>query len=125
MATCYLCLNYLSLRNILLDNLNLAKFIQKHTLTNCKWKYFDIVGEFHGDVEDEKKNIQCHFYGVKVERMRYMLDKLNVRERMRLDHVIDKQTNEMLVLVDSKVSISMELMLPLYVCTRKVTDIHI
>ena len=65
------------------------------------WKYF-VSGLFQGDLRTEKLSIERHFHQLKEERMRHLLDKLNLQERMRIDEMIDRQTSEMLVLMDKK-----------------------
>ena len=51
----------------------------------------------------EKKKIEQHFQQIKQEQMRHLLDSLNLQERMRIDHMIDKHAQEMLQLIDKKV----------------------
>ena len=61
------------------------------------------VGEYCGDISMEKKKIDEHFQKLKQEQMRHLLDTLNVQERLRIDHMIDKHAHEMLQLIDKKV----------------------
>lgn len=58
---------------------------------------------FQGDLNVEKMRIEQHFQRLKEEKMNSLLDKLNAQERIRVDDMIDKQTREMLQLIDKKV----------------------
>ena len=59
---------------------------------------------FQGDLNVEKLRIEQHFHQLKEDKMRSLLDRLNSQERIRLDDMIDKQTHEMLRLIDKRVS---------------------
>ncbi len=61
------------------------------------------LGRFNGDLEQEKLQIEQHFMHMKEEKMNNLLDRLNLQERMRMDDMIDKQSREMLQLIDKKV----------------------
>ena len=61
------------------------------------------AGMFEGDLDVEKMKIEEHFQRLKGERMRSLLSQLTSEERMRLDNMIDTQTQEMLCLIDKKV----------------------
>ena len=61
------------------------------------------AGMFEGDIDIEKMRIEEHFQRLKGERMRSLLSQLTSEERLRLDDMIDSQTQEMLHLIDKKV----------------------
>ena len=63
-----------------------------------------ISGMFQGDLHVEKIRIEQHFQQLKEEKMNSLLDRLNSQERIRVDDMIDKQTREMLQLIDKKVT---------------------
>ena len=62
------------------------------------------TGMFQGDLNVEKMRIEQHFQRLKEDKMHSLLDRLNAEERIRVDDMIDKQTREMLQLIDKKVS---------------------
>ena len=55
------------------------------------------------DFETEKEKIERHFQMLKAEKMRSLHDQIIAQERACVDHMTDKQTQEMLKLIDKKV----------------------
>ena len=85
------------LKMFILRNITIMKLlISRHHF------HFFCLGEYFGDINMEKKNIEHHFQQIKQEQMRHLLDSLNVQERMRIDNMVDKHAQEMLQLIDKK-----------------------
>ena len=80
----------------------LRNFTEVKLLISRLHCHFFCLGEYFGDINMEKKNIEHHFQQIKQEQMRHLLDSLNVQERMRIDNMVDKHAQEMLQLIDKK-----------------------
>ncbi len=64
-----------------------------------------VTGVFHGNIEQEKRRIEQRFQRLRGEKMKAVMSNLSPQERARIDDMIDKQTREMLLLIDQKVSV--------------------
>lgn len=71
---------------------------------------------FEGDVEREKRAIEIHFQQLKEQRLNTLMNQLTAHERQQIDDVIDRQTQEMLMLIDEKVT---KITVCLFVCYGK------
>jgi peptidyl-tRNA hydrolase len=73
--------------------------------SSFKNKMFSFIpGSFQGDINTEKVRIEQKFRRMREEKMKHVMSNLSSQERMRIDDMIDRQTQEMLQLIDQKVS---------------------
>ena len=64
-----------------------------------------IADEFEGDEMTERKRIEEHFKSVRQRQTMSMMNQLTAEQQSRIDDVIERQTQEMLLLIDKQVNV--------------------